>query len=196
MALARRCAPARAAPRDRPCRPWRAPPRGKTFAFRHDDGPIQLWDIGDPARFAEPRVLPVGGGTAWSLAFTPDGRTLVASQGLDSSAVTLWDITDRVHAVRLAKLGGSPEGIGHLAFGPIRGIRSTRRGSAGFAATVNSLAYWQDGRTLAIGGSGVQLWQTDTGHVGEEICALATPRITREEWERCFPGLEYAPPCG
>ncbi|RSM52829.1 hypothetical protein DMH03_39125 [Amycolatopsis sp. WAC 01376] len=235
-------------------------PDGKTFASGHDDGPIQLWDIGDPARFAAPRVLPVGDGTVWSLAFTPDGRTLAASQGPDSAAVTLWDvadpkrpslvstlrpdagalfkmalspdgrvvvaggddrhlyfwdITDRANAVRLAKLGGSPEGIGHLAFGPtgrelaasafrtVRVLDLTdprnpveKAQISGFAATVNSLAFRQDGRTLAIGGNGVHLWQTDADRVGEEICRLATPRITRDEWERYFPGLDYAPPCG
>ncbi|WP_101605732.1 WD40 repeat domain-containing protein [Amycolatopsis sp. BJA-103] len=235
-------------------------PDGKTFASGHDDGPIQLWDVGDPQRFAEPRTLPVGDGTVWSLAFTPDGRTLVGSQGLSSSAVTLWDvadpkrpslvstlrpdagalfkmalspdgrtvaagssdrnvylwdIADRAHAVRLAKLGGNPEGVGHLAFGPagrelaasaFRTVRVwdladprnpvERAQLTGFAATVNSVAYRDDGQTLAIGSSGVQLWQTNTDRVSEEICRLATPRITREEWERYFPGLEYAPPCG
>ncbi|WP_051173552.1 nSTAND1 domain-containing NTPase [Amycolatopsis orientalis] len=235
-------------------------PDGKTFASGHDDGPIQLWDISDPTRFAEPRVLPVGDGTVWSLAFTPDGRTLVASQGLDSSAVTLWDvadprrpglvstlrpdsgalfkmalspdgrtvaagsadrnvylwdISDRAHAVRLAKLGGNPEGVGPLAFGPsgrelaASAFRTVRVWDltdprnpvetaqlTGFSATVNSLAYRDDGQTLAIGSSGVQLWQTDAGRVGEEICRLATPRITREEWQRYFPGLDYTPPCG
>ncbi|EMD24673.1 nSTAND1 domain-containing NTPase [Amycolatopsis azurea] len=235
-------------------------PDGKTFASGHDDGPIQLWDVGDPTRFAAPRVLPVGDGTVWSLAFTPDGRTLVASQGLDASAVTLWDVTDpqrpglvstlrpdggalfkmalspdghtiaagssdrnvylwdiadRAHAVRLAKLGGNPEGVGHLAFGPTgrelaaSAFRTVRVWDladprnpvesaqlTGFAATVNSLAFRDDGHTLAIGSSGVQLWQTDTDRVGEEICRLATPRITREEWERYFPGLDYAPSCG
>ncbi|KFU79721.1 WD40 repeat [Amycolatopsis lurida] len=235
-------------------------PDGKTFASGHDDGPIQLWDVDDPRRFAEPRVIPVGDGTVWSLAFTPDGRTLVASQGPDTSAVTLWDvadpkrpglvstlrpdggtlfkmalspdgrtvaaggddrniylwdIADRAHAVRLAKLGGNPEGVGHLAFGPtgrelaasaFRTVRVLdlddprnpveKAQLTGFAATVNSLAYREDGQTLAIGSSGVQLWQTDTERVGEEICRLATQRITREEWERYFPGLDYAPPCG
>ncbi|UUV34631.1 WD40 repeat domain-containing protein [Amycolatopsis roodepoortensis] len=235
-------------------------PDGKTFASGHDDGPVQLWDVGDPGRFAEPRVLPVGDGTVWSLAFTPDGRTLVAAQGPDSSAVTLWDVTDprrpglastlkpdagavfkaavspdgrtvaagssdrnvylwdiadRAHPVRLAKLGGNPEGVGHIAFGPsgrelaasaFRTVRVwdiadprkpvEKAQLTGFAATVNSLVYRDDGHTLAIGSSGVQLWQTNTDRVSEEICALATPRITREEWERYFPGLDYAPPCG
>lgn len=235
-------------------------PDGKTFASGHDDGPVQLWDVGDPGRFAEPRVLPVGDGTVWSLAFTPDGRTLVAAQGPDSSSVTLWDVTDprrpglastlrpdagavfkaavspdgrtvaagssdrnvylwdiadRARPVRLAKLGGNPEGVGHLAFGPsgrelaasaFRTVRVwdvadprkpvEKAQLSGFAATVNSLVYRDDGHTLAIGSSGVQLWQTNTDRVSEEICALATPRITREEWERYFPGLEYAPPCG
>lgn len=55
---------------------------------------IQLWDVSDPTRFAEPRILPVSDGTVWSPAFTPDGRTLVASQGIDSSSVTLWDVAD------------------------------------------------------------------------------------------------------
>ncbi|RSN56463.1 hypothetical protein DMH01_31415 [Amycolatopsis sp. WAC 04182] len=235
-------------------------PDGKTFASGHDDGPIQLWDIGDPARFAEPRVLPVGDGTVWSLAFTPDGRTLAASQGPDSAAVTLWDvadpkrpglvstmrpdagalfkmalspdgrlvvaggddrhlyfwdITDRARPARLAKLGGNPEGVGHLAFGPtgrelaasaFRTVRVLdladprnpveKAQFTGFAATVNSLAFRDDGHTLAVGSSGVQLWQTNTDRVSEEICRLATPRITREEWERYFPGLGYTPPCG
>ncbi|MGY6655237.1 nSTAND1 domain-containing NTPase [Amycolatopsis sp. TRM77291] len=235
-------------------------PDGKTFASGHDDGPVQLWDVGDPGRFAEPRVLPVGDGTVWSLAFTPDGRTLVAAQGPDSSAVTLWDVTDprrpglastlkpdagavfkaavspdgrtvaagssdrnvylwdiadRAHPVRLSKLGGNAEGVGHIAFGPsgrelaasaFRTVRVwdiadprkpvEKAQLTGFAATVNSLVYRDDGHTLAIGSSGVQLWQTNTDRVSEEICALATPRITREEWERYFPGLEYTPPCG
>ncbi|MFE6617067.1 WD40 repeat domain-containing protein [Amycolatopsis sp. NPDC057786] len=235
-------------------------PDGKTFASGHDDGPVQLWDVGDPRRFAEPRVLPVGDGTVWSLAFTPDGRTLVAAQGPDSSSVTLWDVTDprlpglvstlrpdagavfkaavspdgrtvaagsgdrnvylwdiadRARPVRLAKLGGNPEGVGHLAFGPsgrelaasaFRTVRVwdvadprnpvEKAQLTGFAATVNSLVYRDDGHTLAIGSSGVQLWQTNPDRVSEEICRLATPRITREEWERYFPGLEYAPPCG
>jgi WD40 repeat protein len=234
-------------------------PDGKTFASGHDDGPIQLWDVSDPTRFAEPRVLPVGDGTVWSLAFTPDGRTLVAGQGLDTSAVTLWDvadprrpalvstlrpdsgalfkvalspdghtvaagsgdrnvylwdISDRAHAVRLAKLGGNAEGVGQLVFGPTgrelaaSAFRTVRVWDltdprnpvetaqlTGFTTTVNSVAYRQDGHTLAIGSSGVQLWQTDAERVGEEICRLATPRITREEWERYFPGLDYTPPC-
>ncbi len=234
-------------------------PDGRTFASGHDDGPIQLWDVSDPTRFAEPRTLPVGDGTVWSLAFTPDGRTLAASQGLDSSAVTLWDvadprrpalvstlrpdggalfqmslspdgrtlaagssdrnvylwdIADRAHAKRLAKLGGHPEGVGQLAFGPtgrelatsaFRTVRVwdltdprnpvEKAQLTGFAVTVNSVKYREDGHTLAIGSGGVQLWETDPERVAEEICRLATPRITREEWERYFPGLEYAPPC-
>ncbi|MEV6906639.1 WD40 repeat domain-containing protein [Amycolatopsis sp. NPDC051071] len=234
-------------------------PDGRTFASGYDDGPIQLWDVSDPTRFADPRTVPVGDGTVWSLAFTPDGRTLAAVQGLASAAVTLWDvadprrptlvstsrpdsgalfqmalspdgrtlaagssdrnaylwdITDRAHVVRLAKLGGHPEGVGQLAFGPtgrelatsaFRTVRVwdltdprnplEKAQLTGFAATINSVAYREDGHTLAIGSGGVQLWETDPERVGDEICLLATPRITREEWERYFPGLEYSPPC-
>ncbi|MFJ4101583.1 nSTAND1 domain-containing NTPase [Amycolatopsis japonica] len=190
-------------------------PDGRTLVASQgpDSSAVTLWDVADPQRPSLVSTLRPDGGTVFKMALSPDGRTVAA--GSSDRNVYLWDITDRAHVARPVKLGGHSEGVGPLAFGPdgrelaASAFRTVRVWDVadprkpvetaqltGFAATVNSLAYRDDGHTLAIGSSGVQLWQTDTAKVGEEICRLATPRITREEWERYFPGLDYAPPCG
>ncbi|MGI9207621.1 MAG: WD40 repeat domain-containing protein, partial [Rhodococcus sp. (in: high G+C Gram-positive bacteria)] len=56
-------------------------------------GSVQLWDVRDPADprpFADP--VPLGTRFTSSLAFSPDGATLVT--GADDFSVQLWDIAD------------------------------------------------------------------------------------------------------
>ncbi|WP_156213640.1 hypothetical protein [Lentzea aerocolonigenes] len=40
-----------------------------------------------------------------------------------------------------------------------------------------------------------RLWTVNPERVAHRICALAHPRITREEWDRYLPGVEFRPPC-
>jgi len=76
---------------------------GRRVATGYDDGPAALWDISDPKRFTALATLdlPVGGRTVWGLQFTPDGRTLINSQGMQ---VSLWDVSDPRHPSRQAAL--------------------------------------------------------------------------------------------
>lgn len=60
-----------------------------------------------------------------------------------------------------------------------------------------SVAFHRDGRTLATSSHGdtVRLWETDLHRAAAEICELASPAITREQWDLYLPGYEYTPPC-
>ncbi|WP_410672842.1 hypothetical protein [Amycolatopsis sp. cmx-4-68] len=118
-------------------------PDGRTLATGYDNGPLDVWDVSDPGRFAEPVTLPSPyAGTVWSARFTPDGRTLAYSQKSAPSAVYLWDVTDRRHPARITTLDAGAGAAGALAFAP-------------------------DGRTLAVGSSDrlVRRWDvTDPAH--------------------------------
>lgn len=72
-------------------------PDNRTLAAGYDDGPIELWDVADPARIADPVTLPSPDGTVWSVKFTPDGTTLYAARGGATPAVTRWAVADRRH---------------------------------------------------------------------------------------------------
>ncbi|MFH8348820.1 hypothetical protein [Streptomyces sp. NPDC018045] len=113
-----------------------------------------------------------------AVAFSPDGRTLATSGGLDN-AVRLWNVsTGRARAI----LPALPEPLVALSFGAdgrtLAG--STRTGSrrlwdvatgrtratfGGAGGPVAATAFSRDGRTLATGGTDgtVRLWNTATG---------------------------------
>ncbi|MGW2816691.1 nSTAND1 domain-containing NTPase [Streptomyces sp. NPDC001415] len=102
---------------------------------------VRLCDLTDPSHPAllEP-ALTGAGNLISSIAFSRDGRTLAAGDGVN---VRLWDTTDRAHPVALGKT------------------------PAGHTNTISSVAFSPDGRTLASGGGDeqVRLWDvTDRMH--------------------------------
>ncbi len=146
-------------------------PDGHLLAIGYEDATATLWNIENPR---EPHRLSVLGrhlGAVTGVAFTPDGRTL-ATASLDNVA-RLWNVSDDDAAVaRAAPLAGDADNLYSVAFHP-------------------------DGHTLATSSHDqtVRLWETDVERATVEVCELAFPTITREEWERYLRGYDYEPPC-
>ena len=113
-------------------------PAADALATGNGNGSIQLWN---PAGFHQPSApLPLGSvGVAAAAAghtpaaFSVDGGLLATSNG--HGTVRVWNVTAR-------RPVGLPMGSYHI---------------------VTGLALSPDGKTLAVAGSGVQLWQTATG---------------------------------
>ena len=187
-------------------------PDGRHLATAGFDGTVRVWDIatGDPVRVFRP-----GPPTMTSVAFSPDGTYLAASQGVggfatkDSGVVILWDWrADRevrrlqgqaggVHSVafshdgrRLAAAGyGGAARMWDVATGEVRHVLARHAGE------MWGVAFSLDDRIIATGhGSGVinlwdattgQLRKTLTGHRDGVTCVAFSP-----DWE---PAREFRP---
>lgn len=127
---------------------------GKVMATGNVNGTVWLWDLTDPAR---PRQLgaPLSGfpNRVNAVAFTPDGKTLVAASeargyrgpgipppgAVKDGAVMLWDVSDP----------GAP--------------RSLAGSVTGHKGSVRAAAIAPDGRTLAYGGTDGKIYLWDIG---------------------------------
>jgi len=88
-------------------------------------------------------------GTVWSVAFSPDGKTLASGSGDDT--IRLWDVQTGVEKQRFT----------------------------GHTGNVSSVAFSPDGKTLASGGgwdNTIRLWDVETG---TELRTLTGPEHTR-----------------
>ena len=141
-------------------------PDGKTLASGSEDNTIILWDTttGEHTRtlasptgpFVEPTDTLVGHtDTVYSVAFSPDGRTLASSS--EDSTVLLWDTTTGEHIKTLARPTGP-------FVGPTDPL-------AGHTDTVYSVAFSPDGQTLASGSADntIILWDATTGQYKQTL---------------------------
>ncbi|MCO5970454.1 WD40 repeat domain-containing serine/threonine protein kinase [Actinoallomurus soli] len=162
-------------------------PDGTTIASGSFWGQVALWDAASHALKA---VFTAGtSNSIVQVAFSPDGKTLactsgrpMTSQGLGRSSLGLWNVATRTRTVEfqvatnlisLDTVAFSPEGAvvagaggnggsgGNIMFWNI----ASRRGTSAFRAPgdVNSIAFDPDGKTLASGSRGVQLWDLPAG---------------------------------
>ena len=146
-------------------------PDGNTLAGVDLTGTIRLWDVTDPAHpVLRGRPLTNPNGTLYSVAFSPDSRTLAVAT---DASIRRWDLTDPAHPTPLG------------------------RALSGHTDAVESVAFSPDGRLLASGSDDttVRLWDLDVTHAIDLICAGTDGNLTPEQWQRYVPQLPYDPPC-
>jgi WD40 repeat protein len=136
---------------------------------------VKVWDVDSAVR----SQLPLGGDVTKdpgkspgqgieSLAFSPDGRTLVSDH--DNNGLAFWDVGTRRRSegmpqdINATAFAFSPDGK-TLAYAVYREVilwdRAARREAARFKPVdfASAIAYSPDGKTLTTGGSdGVTLW--------------------------------------
>ncbi|MFD8492345.1 hypothetical protein [Amycolatopsis sp. NPDC059657] len=69
-------------------------PDGRILATGHDNEKVRLWDLTGPGKLDLISTLDTPKDTVWSVEFSPDGRTLMASTGDLGPGIRIWSITD------------------------------------------------------------------------------------------------------
>jgi WD40 repeat protein len=130
---------------------------------RGDDGAVVLWDS---VRRTKLQMLP-GEEDVESVAFHPDGRTLVAADR--SSTIVIWDVAS---GARAGVFTGHVEGAASVAFG-------------------------LNGHSIAVGGydGRVELLNVDLQSWQKLACAVANRNLTAAEWQRYLSPQPYHRTC-
>jgi WD40 repeat protein len=129
---------------------------------------VHLWDATDPRDPVLRAEIPSGGGEVTS-AWLGAGSVAVAT---DDGLVRLWQLEDQNEPVEQALL--------RRHSGPVSAVGLTPKGDE-----------------VVTGGAdrAVRLWNVDPRDPAVRICEQAFPRMSREEWERYFGDIDFAPPC-
>jgi hypothetical protein len=177
-------------------------------------GSVRLWDLSNPD--AEPTLLIDHDETIFSVAFSPNGKVLVAGS---AAAVLLWETSD-LAAAPTALLNDQGE-FEALAFSPDGSILAAGTAVSGRGAVwlwdtadvaadpqhlsrreeidpVTTLAFSPDGQVLATGGlfGGIRLWVVPTERLADEVCRQVWRNLTLEEWRRFVgPEVPYEQTC-
>ncbi len=144
-------------------------PDGSRLASLSGDGQVILWDTQDWSRVE----LPFAG---YSLAWSPDGKSLAVGQGVDGAdQVIIWDLARGENQLVLSASGEvldlSWQGI-HLAaqaggwaevWDVKSGLRLWKLAHEDYYRAVYTLALSPDGALLATGAGEVILWETRYG---------------------------------
>jgi WD40 repeat protein/energy-coupling factor transporter ATP-binding protein EcfA2 len=185
------------------------------FLATATDTAIQLWDVSDSRHVTSTKTIKPTDGTFLSVAFSPDGRVLAASNA--NHSVGLWDtrnarpLTTLPSTSTVYTASFSPDGhmlamanADHTV--AVWDITDDQRPvalttiSSPTATTVTTFVPATNvlvavGADLSATGGLPRLWDMDVDRITARICELAWPRITSAEWDRYSPGLDYQPPC-
>jgi WD40 repeat protein len=147
---------------------------GSTLATAEGDGATELWDVATQAQTGS-ALATAGSAGVSALAFSPGTDALAT--GNANGSIQLWDAAGFHQAAAPLAVGpvaGTATfsaGAGLLAVSNGTGVVRVWNVTSGQPAggplpgngTVTGLALSPDGKTLAVAGSGVRLWQTATG---------------------------------
>ncbi len=139
-----------------------------------------LWSSATPSLTADTASMTLSGhaGRVWSVAYSPDGKTLASGGGGKVGEIKLWDLASGQarpisfigHTAEVSFVVFSPDGKTLASGSNDRTIRlweaATGKAKRSFPADlVTSLAFSPDGQTLASGCYDwtVQLWDVATG---------------------------------
>jgi WD40 repeat protein/transcriptional regulator with XRE-family HTH domain len=142
-------------------------PDGRELVAGSQDHDVWLWNITNPAKPV--RKPPLTGAANWvnAVAFSPGGHLL--AEGGSDGRVLLWNMVTGAlagafpHPQPVTSLAW--DGTGMLVAGDADGyVRAWRVPPPGLmtGSPANSLAYSPGGATLAVGASGLQLWNPAT----------------------------------
>lgn len=190
-------------------------PEGRTLASGSDDHTVRIWDVTDPQHAAPIAVLKGHRDFVDALAYSPDGRTLLS--GSDDHTAKLWDISDLPRHRRLGELAGHADIVAGVAFAShgrtavtvgVDGVVNVwdvtdRARPASRAHLTNPRGTVKEVRYLTTDGTfltvtahrSVQVWYTDLDRVLTHACDRVHGTISRAQWARHFPRLDYTPPC-
>jgi WD40 repeat protein len=184
-------------------------PDGKTIVSGSSDNTIRLWDttgkpIVQPLKGHEPLTknsLPVRELLVNSVAFSPDGKTIVS--GSSDNTIRLWDTTGKPigqplkgHEDEVNSVAFSPDGKTIVSGSSDNTIRlwditgkPIGQPLKGHENRVNSVAFSPDGKTIVSGSSDntIRLWDTWPGWLGVacnrliDHPILADPKTTLAE---------------